>query len=78
MKRILAAAALALALGAPGAANAAHCSPEFSGPPGDDFTNEMAALNHECLHFDAMCKAHNRKACIARDLLAARIDQEHE
>jgi hypothetical protein len=78
MHRVLA-AAIALVLGAPVAAHAASCLPEFTSREGEAYESQVATLNDYCIRMDVMCKTeHNRKACAARDMLAHDLHHQAE
>lgn len=79
MKRFLAAAPIALALGAPVPAHTVSCLPEFTPPAGEAYESQVATLNDYCIRMDVMCKTeHNRKACAARDMLAHDLHHQAE
>jgi hypothetical protein len=79
MNRILTAAALALALGAPVAAHAASCLPQFTPPQGEAYETMVATLNDYCIRMDHACKdQHNPKGCAARDMLAYDLHHQAE
>jgi len=78
MTRFLAAAAVAFALGAPGAAHAASCLPEFTPREGEAYESQTRSTIIAFAWTTCAKPQHNCKACAARDRFAYDLHHQAE